>query len=165
MEEVPSSTPADLERAAREVLEAGGERGLAALFAGPAGSGKRAAARYTAGRLARDLTLIVLSGVVSKYFGETEKNLRRLFDAATASGAILLFDEADALFGKRDEADDANDSYANQVIGVLLEQAETLPVVAILAMRRPERLDPELLRRMPLMIDFPRPPEPDPAAT
>jgi SpoVK/Ycf46/Vps4 family AAA+-type ATPase len=165
MEEVPSSTPADLERAAREVLEAGGERGLAALFAGPAGSGKRAAARNTAGRLARDLTLIDLSAVVSKYIGETEKNLRRLFDAATASGAILLFDEADALFGKRDEADDANDSYANQVIGVLLEQAETLPVVAILAMRRPERLDPELLRRMPLMIDFPRPPEPDPAAT
>ena len=102
-------------------------RGITALFAGPSGTGKTMAAESLAGELRLDLYRIDLAGVVSKYIGETEKNLRRVFDAAEASGAILLFDEADALFGTRTEVRDSHDRYANLEINYLLQRDGGLP--------------------------------------
>jgi SpoVK/Ycf46/Vps4 family AAA+-type ATPase len=159
MKAQPDSSLTELERIAAGVLGGGEDRGALAMFAGPAGSGRRAAAQSIADRLARELLAVDLSEVVSKYIGETEKNLSRLFDAAEASGAILLFDEGDALFGKGDETQGSDDRDANRVIGLLLEQADSRPVVAIVATRDPERLDPKLLRRARFEIDFPRPPK------
>ena len=95
-----------------------------ALFAGPSGTGKTLAAEVLAGELRLDLYRIDLASVVSKYIGETEKNLRRLFDAAEGGGAILLFDEADALFGKRSEVKDSHDRYANIEVSYLLQRME-----------------------------------------
>src|SRR5207245_30617 len=106
--------------------------GICVLFAGPSGTGKTTAAEVLAGALQLDLYRIDLSAVVSKYIGETEKNLRRIFDAAEQSGAILLFDEADALFGKRGEVKDSHDRYANIEVSYLLQRMETYPGLAIL---------------------------------
>ena len=107
--------------------------GISALFAGDSGTGKTMAAEVLANQLRLDLYRIDLSAVVSKYIGETEKNLRRVFDAAEDGGAILFFDEADALFGKRSEVKDSHDRYANIEINYLLQRMEAYRGLAILA--------------------------------
>ncbi|MBO3749209.1 ATP-binding protein [Streptosporangiaceae bacterium NEAU-GS5] len=131
--------------------------GAAALFAGPSGTGKTLAAEVVAGELHLDLYRIDLSQVVSKYIGETEKNLGRLFDAAEAGGAVLLFDEADALFGKRGEVKDSHDRYANIEVGYLLQRIEIYRGVAILTTNLKETLDPAFLRRLRFVVQFPFP--------
>jgi hypothetical protein len=133
------------------------EAGLTALFAGPPGTGKTMAAEAIAEKLALPLYRIDLSQVVNKYIGETEKNLRLLFDAADSADAILLFDEADALFGKRTEVKDAHDRYANLEISYLLERMERFRGLAILATNRRRDLDEAFLRRLRFVVEFPLP--------
>ena len=132
-------------------------RGISALFAGPSGTGKTMAAEVLANGLALDLYRIDLSGVVSKYIGETEKNLKQVFDAAEQSGAILFFDEADALFGKRTEVKDSHDRYANIEVNYLLQRMEDYRGLAILATNRKSALDRAFLRRLRFLMDFPFP--------
>jgi hypothetical protein len=132
-------------------------RGITAVFAGPSGTGKTMAAEILAGHLELDLYRIDLAGIVSKYVGETEKNLRRVFDAAERSGAILFFDEADALFGTRTEVRDSHDRYANFEINYLLQRMEDYTGLAILATNRRSALDPAFLRRLRFVVDFPFP--------
>jgi len=131
--------------------------GIAALFAGPSGTGKTLAAEVLAGALALDLYRVDLSQVVSKYIGETEKNLRRIFDAAEAGGAVLLFDEADALFGKRSEVKDSHDRYANIEVSYLLQRMETYRGLAILTTNLKSALDTAFLRRLRFVVQFPFP--------
>jgi SpoVK/Ycf46/Vps4 family AAA+-type ATPase len=131
--------------------------GISALFAGPSGTGKTMAGEVLAGELKLDLYRIDLSQVVSKYIGETEKNLRRVFDAAEGGAAILLFDEADAIFGKRSEVKDSHDRYANIEVGYLLQRMETYRGLAILTTNRKEALDEAFLRRIRFVIEFPFP--------
>ncbi len=135
------------------------ESGLCALFAGPPGTGKTMAAEVIAGELDLPLYRIDLSQVVNKYIGETEKNLRRLFDAADTSDVLLFFDEADALFGRRTEVKDAHDRYANLEISYLLERMERFKGLAVLATNRKQDLDEAFLRRLRFVIDFPLPGE------
>jgi hypothetical protein len=137
------------------------EGGLAALFAGPPGTGKTMASEAIAHELKLPLFRIDLSQVVNKYIGETEKNLKRLFDAADAADAILFFDEADALFGKRTEVKDAHDRYANLEISYLLERMERFKGLAILATNRRKDLDEAFLRRLRFVIEFPLPGVPE----
>jgi SpoVK/Ycf46/Vps4 family AAA+-type ATPase len=132
-------------------------RGITALFAGASGTGKTMAAEIIAAQLGLDLYRIDLAGVVSKYIGETEKNLRRVFDAAERSGSILFFDEADALFGTRTEVRDSHDRYANVEINYLLQRMEDYRGLAILATNRRAALDGAFLRRLRFVIDFPFP--------
>jgi len=132
-------------------------RGIVALFAGPSGTGKTMAAEVLAHRLELDIYRIDLAGVISKFIGETEKNLKRVFDAAEQSGAILFFDEADALFGKRSEVRDSHDRYANIEINYLLQRMEDYRGLAILATNRKALLDQAFLRRLRFLIDFPLP--------
>jgi SpoVK/Ycf46/Vps4 family AAA+-type ATPase len=132
-------------------------RGISALFSGPSGTGKTMAAEVLAGHLELDLYRIDLSSVVSKYIGETEKNLRRVFDEAERSGAILFFDEADALFGKRSEVKDSHDRYANIEISYLLQRMEEYRGLAILATNLRSHLDQAFLRRLRFLVDFPFP--------
>ncbi len=133
--------------------------GISALFAGPpgTGTGKTMAAEV----LARDLNLalyrIDLSSLVSKYIGETEKNLRGVFEAAEQGGAILLFDEADALFGKRSEVEDSHDRYADIEVGFLLQQMEAFRGLTILTSNGATPLDPALLRCLTFVVQFPFP--------
>ena len=131
--------------------------GISALFSGPSGSGKTMAAEVLASALALDLYRIDLSQVVSKYIGETEKNLRRVFDAAEAGGAILLFDEADALFGKRSEVHDSHDRYANIEVSYLLQRMEAYRGLAILTTNMKSALDTAFLRRLRFIVGFPFP--------
>jgi SpoVK/Ycf46/Vps4 family AAA+-type ATPase len=131
--------------------------GISALFAGASGTGKTMAAEVLASTLRLDLYRIDLSGVVSKYIGETEKNLRRVFDAADEGGAILFFDEADALFGKRSEVKDSHDRYANIEINYLLQRMESYRGLAVLATNMKGALDPAFLRRIRFVINFPFP--------
>jgi AAA+ superfamily predicted ATPase len=131
--------------------------GLSALFSGPSGTGKTLAAEILANELRLDLFRIDLSAVVSKYIGETEKNLRRVFDAAEEGGAVLLFDEADALFGKRSEVKDSHDRYANVEISYLLQRMEAYRGLAILTTNMKEALDPAFLRRLRFIVQFPFP--------
>lgn len=131
--------------------------GISALFAGPSGTGKTLAAEVLANELRLDLYRIDLSSVVNKYIGETEKNLRRVFDAAEGSGAILLFDEADALFGKRSEVKDSHDRYANVEISYLLQRMETYRGLAILTSNLKSAIDPAFLRRIRFIVNFPFP--------
>jgi AAA+ superfamily predicted ATPase len=131
--------------------------GVTALFAGDSGTGKTMAAGVIANDLRLDLYHIDLSGVVSKYIGETEKNLRRLFDAAEVGGAILFFDEADALFGKRSEVKDSHDRYANIEINYLLQRMEAYRGLAILATNMKSALDQAFMRRLRFVVDFPFP--------
>ena len=133
------------------------ESGLAVLFAGPPGTGKTMAAEAIAAELDLPLYRIDLSQVVNKYIGETEKNLRRLFDAADSADVILFFDEADALFGKRTEVKDAHDRYANLEISYLLERMERFKGLAILATNRKKELDEAFLRRLRFVVEFPLP--------
>ncbi|MDX2096778.1 MAG: ATP-binding protein [Leptolyngbyaceae cyanobacterium bins.59] len=136
-----------------------GERGLgiSALFAGASGTGKTLAAEVLANALHLDLYRIDLSSVVSKYIGETEKNLRRIFDAAELGGAILLFDEADALFGKRSEVKDSHDRYANMEVAYLLQRMEAYRGLAILTTNLKASLDQAFLRRLRFVVQFPFP--------
>lgn len=131
--------------------------GAVALFAGPSGTGKTMAAGVVARALGLDLYRIDLAGVVSKYIGETERNLERIFAAAERSSAVLFFDEADALFGKRSEVQDAHDRYANIEVSYLLQRIERFDGVAILATNLKQNLDEAFLRRIDLVIDFPAP--------
>ena len=132
-------------------------RGVSALFAGESGTGKTMAAEVIANELGLALYKIDLSSVVSKYIGETEKNLSAIFAEATASNAILFFDEADALFGKRSEVKDAHDRYANIEIAYLLQQMEDYDGVAVLATNLRQNLDEAFTRRIDFVIDFPFP--------
>jgi hypothetical protein len=131
--------------------------GISALFTGESGTGKTMAAEVIAGELRLNLYRIDLSAVVSKYIGETEKNLRRLFDAAEDGGAILFFDEADALFGKRSEVKDSHDRYANIEINYLLQRMEAYRGLAILATNMKSALDAAFMRRLRFVLDFPFP--------
>jgi ATPase family protein associated with various cellular activities (AAA)/winged helix domain-containing protein len=131
--------------------------GISALFAGPSGTGKSMAAEVIANDLRLTLYRIDLSAVVSKYIGETEKNLSRLFDAAEEGGALLLFDEADALFGKRSEVKDSHDRYANIEINYLLQRMEAYRGVAILATNMKSALDTAFMRRLRFIVSFPFP--------
>jgi hypothetical protein len=147
-----------------EVLEgwgfaALGERGLGitALFAGDSGTGKTLAAEVLARTLHLELHRIDLASVVSKYIGETEKNLRQVFAAAEDSGAVLLFDEADALFGKRSEVRDSHDRYANIEVSYLLQQMEAYGGLAILTSNNKAALDGAFMRRLRFVVHFPFP--------
>jgi SpoVK/Ycf46/Vps4 family AAA+-type ATPase len=131
--------------------------GVAALFAGPSGTGKTFAAEVLAADLALDLYRVDLSQVVSKYIGETEKNLRLIFDAAEGGGAVLLFDEADALFGKRSEVKDSHDRYANIEVSYLLQRMETYRGLAVLTTNLKTALDAAFLRRLRFIVQFPFP--------
>jgi ATPase family protein associated with various cellular activities (AAA) len=131
--------------------------GISALFAGPSGTGKTMAGEVLANQLRLDLYRIDLSQVVSKYIGETEKNLRRVFDAAEAGCAILLFDEADALFGKRSEVKDSHDRYANVEISYLLQRMEAYRGLAILTTNMKTALDEAFQRRLRFVVQFPFP--------
>ena len=132
-------------------------RGVTALFAGPSGTGKTLAAEILAHELGLSLFRIDLSMVVNKYIGETEKNLRRVFDAAEQGGAILFFDEADAIFGKRSEVKASHDRYANLEISYLLQRMEDYSGLAILATNLKSHLDESFLRRLRFLVDFPFP--------
>ncbi|XHX79877.1 MAG: ATP-binding protein [Stenomitos frigidus ULC029] len=131
--------------------------GVNALFAGESGTGKTMAAEVIANELRLNLYRIDLSSVVSKYIGETEKNLRKLFDAAEDGGAILFFDEADALFGKRSEVKDSHDRYANIEVNYLLQRIEAYSGLAILATNLKASMDTAFLRRLRFIINFPFP--------
>jgi hypothetical protein len=131
--------------------------GISALFAGASGTGKTMAAEVLAKDLNLDLYRIDLSAVVSKYIGETEKNLARIFDAAEEGGSILLFDEADALFGKRSEVKDSHDRYANIEISYLLQRMEAYRGLAILTTNMKSALDQAFVRRLRFTVDFPFP--------
>lgn len=135
-------------------------RGITALFAGASGTGKTLAAEVLANTLRLDLYRIDLSQVVSKYIGETEKNLRRIFDAAEGAGAVLLFDEADALFGKRTQVRDSHDRFANIEIGYLLQRMEAYSGLAILTTNTRDALDQAFLRRLRFVVEFPFPDAP-----
>ena len=132
-------------------------KGLNVLFAGPPGTGKTMAAEIIAGELALDLYKIDLSSVVSKYIGETEKNLSRIFTEAETSNAILFFDEADALFGKRSEVHDSHDRYANIEVGYLLQRMEEYEGVVILATNFRKNMDDAFVRRIHFTVEFPLP--------
>ncbi|HNP73667.1 MAG TPA: ATP-binding protein, partial [Kouleothrix sp.] len=131
--------------------------GITALFAGPSGTGKTLAAEVLANELRLDLYRVDLSQVVSKYIGETEKNLRRVFDAAEGGGAVLLFDEADALFGKRSEVKDSHDRYANVEVSYLLQRMEAYRGLALLTTNMKQAIDAAFLRRIRFVVTFPFP--------
>jgi hypothetical protein len=130
---------------------------ISVLFAGESGTGKTMAAEVIANELGLSLYRIDLSAVVSKYIGETEKNLRKLFDAAEEGGAILFFDEADALFGRRSEVKDSHDRYANIEVNYLLQRMESFRGLAILATNMKNALDGAFLRRIRFVVNFPFP--------
>ena len=133
--------------------------GTTALFAGAPGTGKTMAAEIIAGSLGLDLYRIDLSAVVSKYIGETEKNLERIFRAADQGDAVLLFDEADAIFGKRSEVRDARDRYANVEVAYLLQRLEIYEGLAILTTNLRGNIDEAFLRRLDHVLEFPMPEE------
>ncbi|MBU1564805.1 MAG: ATP-binding protein [Proteobacteria bacterium] len=132
-------------------------RGVSAMFAGPSGTGKTMAAQVLAAHIGVVLFRIDLASVVSKYVGETEKNLREIFDEAERLNAVIFFDEADALFGKRTEVKDAHDRYANIEVNYLLQRMESYDGLAILATNRKGDIDPAFLRRLRFIVDFPMP--------
>jgi len=131
--------------------------GITALFTGASGTGKTTAAEILANELKLDLYRIDLSQVVSKYIGETEKSLRRIFDAAEDGGSLLFFDEADALFGKRSEVKDSHDRYANIEVSYLLQRMEQYRGLAVLATNMKQAIDSAFLRRIRFVIQFPFP--------
>lgn len=131
--------------------------GIAALFAGESGTGKTMAAEAVAQALGLDLYRVEVSAIVSKYIGETEKNLRRIFAAAEAGGGVLLFDEADTMFGKRSEVRDAVDRYANMEVGYLLQLMERFSGLAILTTNLRDSLDEAFTRRLRFLVPFPMP--------
>jgi AAA+ superfamily predicted ATPase len=136
-------------------------RGLAALFAGPSGTGKTMAAEVIARELGLDLYVVDLATVVDKYVGETEKNLDRIFAEAEGINGVLLFDEADALFGKRSEVKDAHDRYANVETAYLLQRMDQFDGIALLSSNLRANLDEAFARRLDAVVDFPEPKEED----
>jgi ATP-dependent 26S proteasome regulatory subunit len=134
-------------------------RGVAALFCGPSGTGKTMAAQAIARALDTEMYVVDLSRVVSKYVGESEKNLDVVFSDAERAGAVLLFDEADALFGKRSEIKDAHDRYANIEVAYLLQRMEAFAGLAILATNFRRNMDDAFLRRLRFIVEFPKPTE------
>jgi AAA+ superfamily predicted ATPase len=134
-------------------------KGLSVLFAGPSGTGKTMAADVLANVLGLDLYRIDLSTVVSKYIGETEKNLARIFAEAMTSNAILFFDEADALFGKRTQVRDAHDRYANVEVSYLLQKMDEYPGMVVLATNLRKNMDEAFVRRLHAAVEFPVPGE------
>jgi hypothetical protein len=132
-------------------------QGLKVLFAGESGTGKTMAAQVLGAQLGLDLFRVDLATIVSKYIGETEKNLERIFTAADGSNAILFFDEADALFGKRSEVSDSHDRYANIEVAYLLQRMEAYPGAVILATNFRRNIDDAFVRRLDFVIDFPFP--------
>jgi SpoVK/Ycf46/Vps4 family AAA+-type ATPase len=136
-----------------------GRRGLgvSVLFTGPSGTGKTMAAEVLAHDLRLDLYRVDLASVVSKYIGETEKNLKQVFDAAEEGGALILFDEADALFGRRGEVNDSRDRYANIEVGYLLQRMESYQGLAILTSNFKSAIDPAFQRRLRFTVTFPFP--------
>jgi SpoVK/Ycf46/Vps4 family AAA+-type ATPase len=134
-----------------------GARGVRMLFCGPPGTGKSLSAEVLASALGVDLLVVDISRVVSKWIGETEKNLGAVFDAAERAQAVLLFDEADALFGKRTEVSDAHDRYANLETAYLLARLERFDGLAVLSTNLRENVDPAFLRRLEFVIDFEEP--------
>lgn len=132
-------------------------RGLSAMFFGVSGTGKTMAAQVIARELQQELFKIDLSGVVSKYIGETEKNLNRVFNEAQSSNAILFFDEADSLFGKRTDVSDAHDRYANIEVSYLLQKMEEYEGIVILATNLRNNIDDAFLRRIRFLLEFPFP--------
>jgi vesicle-fusing ATPase len=139
-----------------------GERGLgvSAMFTGESGTGKTMAAEVVAGSLGLDLFRVDLAALVSKYIGETEKHLADVFDAAESSGAVLLFDEADALFGRRSEVKDSHDRYANLEVAYLLQRMESYRGLAILTTNLRANVDRAFLRRIRFLVQFPFPDAP-----
>jgi SpoVK/Ycf46/Vps4 family AAA+-type ATPase len=137
------------------------ESGISVLFAGPSGSGKTMAAEILSKELSLPMYKIDLSQVVNKYIGETEKNLKKIFDKAEICDMIIFFDEADSLFGKRTEIKDAHDRYANLEVNYLLERMERYKGLAILATNRIKDIDDAFLRRLRYTIEFPIPREPE----
>ncbi len=135
--------------------------GVVALFSGPSGTGKTLAAEIIAGELSLDLYKIDLAALVSKWVGETEKNLAQVFSAAEASNVALFFDEADAIFGKRSEVSDAHDRYANIEVAYLLQRLERYEGLVVLASNLAMNIDPAFLRRVHVRVDFPMPEEPE----
>jgi AAA+ superfamily predicted ATPase len=129
-------------------------RGIVSLFTGPSGTGKTLAAEVIAGALELDMYRIDLSSVVSKYIGETEQNLEKLFAAASAGNSVLFFDEADSLFGKRSEVKDGRDRYANLEVSYLLQRLENYDGVVVLATNLPKNIDDAFLRRIHEIVDF-----------
>jgi SpoVK/Ycf46/Vps4 family AAA+-type ATPase len=134
--------------------------GVVALFSGPSGTGKTLAAEIVAGQLGLDLYKVDLSSVVSKYIGETEKNLEKIFGAASAGDLVLFFDEADALFGKRSEVSDAHDRYANIEVAYLLQRLETYQGMVVMATNLQRNIDDAFLRRISVAVDFEPPDQP-----
>lgn len=134
-------------------------RGVTALFSGESGTGKTLSAEVLSGELGLDLYVIDLSSVVDKYIGETEKNLDRIFTEAERVNGVLLFDEADAIFGKRSEVSDARDRYANVEVAYLLQRMERFIGVAILTTNLRSNVDEAFLRRIDVLVDFPIPDE------
>jgi hypothetical protein len=132
-------------------------QGLKVLFAGESGTGKTMAAQVLGAELGLEMFRVDLAGTVSKYIGETEKNLERIFTAADGSNAILFFDEADALFGKRSEVSDSHDRYANLEVAYLLQRMEAYPGAVILATNFRRNIDDAFIRRLDFVIDFPFP--------
>ena len=131
--------------------------GVVALFAGPSGTGKTLAAEVVAADLGVDLYKVDLANLVSKYIGETEKNLGRVFDVAEASNLALFFDEADALMGKRSAVSDAHDRYANIEVAYLLQRLERYEGLAVLASNLANNIDPAFVRRFHVVVEFPVP--------
>jgi AAA+ superfamily predicted ATPase len=129
-------------------------RGLVALFSGPSGTGKTLAAEIIAGALGLEVFKLDLSSVVSKYIGETEKNLELIFDAASAGNMVLFFDEADSLFGKRSEVKDARDRYANIEVSYLLQRLEAYDGLVVLATNFEKNVDEAFLRRIHVRVGF-----------
>ena len=132
-------------------------RGVTALFAGDSGTGKTMSAEVIAAELGLDLYAVDLSTVVDKYVGETEKNLERIFTEAAGVNGVLLFDEADAIFGKRSEVSDAHDRYANVECAYLLQRMESFDGLAVLATNLRANLDEAFTRRLDVIVDFPMP--------
>jgi SpoVK/Ycf46/Vps4 family AAA+-type ATPase len=135
-------------------LDRFGNPGVTALFAGDPGTGKTLAAEVIATEVGIDLMIVDLSRLVSKWIGETEKNLAEVFDAAERTQAVLLFDEADALFGKRTEVSDAHDRYANLETAYLLARLERFEGLAVLSTNLRQNIDPAFIRRLEFVVDF-----------
>ena len=136
-----------------------GSKGIVALFSGPSGTGKTLAAESLAKDLGTSVQRMNLGKISQQYIGETEKNLARFFDVARTKRAVLLFDEADALFGKRTHIQDSHNRYANQEISHLLTQIESYPGLVILSTNKKENIDPRILKRLKYIVTFP-PPKP-----
>jgi len=130
------------------------QHGVSFLFSGPSGTGKTLATKVLADHLGMDIYRVDLTSIVSKYIGETEKNLARLFDNAEKKNWILFFDEADSLFGRRAGVKDSHDRYANQEVSYLLQRIENHPGIVILAINKKENIDSGLTRRFQHVLDF-----------